>query len=235
MKVVVSDFDRTLFRNIEELDEDIKAIKKFQKAGNLFIINTGRNLTSLLQVVNQHQIPFDYLICGDGTKIFNNQLEELHEVTIDDSLNKMILDIINESGCVEKTYIDDGFQLYTNPNVVANTIIGKLLPDKVEVAQEVLQKILNQTSLVHGYLSHNWINILPANCNKKIAIDFLAKMKKWKQNDIYTIGDDVNDFEMVKGYLGYAMDGAYPELKEIARGIYPNISKFLNDIEEEKI
>lgn len=235
MKVVVSDFDRTLFRNLDGLNKDIKSIKKFQKAGNLFIINTGRNLTSLLQVVNQYEIPFDYLICGDGTKIFNSQLEELHEVTIDVSLNKMILDIINESGCVEKAYIDDGFQLYTNPNVVANTIIGQLLPDKVDVAQEVIKNILNQTSLVHGYLSHKWINILPANCNKKIAIDFLAKNKKWKHKDIYTIGDDVNDFEMVQGYHGYAMDSAYPELKEIASGIYSSISEFLKDIEEEKI
>ena len=44
MKVLVSDYDKTLDINI---DENIKSINTFRKEGNIFVIATGRSLLDI--------------------------------------------------------------------------------------------------------------------------------------------------------------------------------------------
>ena len=73
MKILASDFDDTLFVNNKDiLEKNIKAIKEFITNGNIFCIITGRNYSYLKQDLIKYNIPYSYLICCDGAKIFNN-------------------------------------------------------------------------------------------------------------------------------------------------------------------
>lgn len=61
-KMLISDFDDTLYRDEESLQINIKKIKEFRDKGNLFVIATGRSFISLEAKMKRYSIPFDYLI-----------------------------------------------------------------------------------------------------------------------------------------------------------------------------
>ena len=73
MKIIASDFDKTLF--VEDKDTVIKnvnSINDFVKDGNIFILVTGRIYSDIKLLLDEYNIKYNYLICEDGTKIFNN-------------------------------------------------------------------------------------------------------------------------------------------------------------------
>lgn len=47
MKILISDFDGTLFINNEVTEEAIAKISDFRKKGNIFIISTARNFSTV--------------------------------------------------------------------------------------------------------------------------------------------------------------------------------------------
>ena len=72
MKVLASDFDLTLYVNdLEIVKKNVEVIRRFMKQGNLFGIVTGRNYSGIKVLLNQYNIPYHYLICQDGAKIFD--------------------------------------------------------------------------------------------------------------------------------------------------------------------
>lgn len=67
---------------------------------------------------------------------------------------------------------------------------------------------------------YEYLNISPTNINKDEALNFLVKYLNITKNDILTIGDNVNDLEMVKNAgVGVAVNEAYDDLKNIAKYI----------------
>ena len=68
MKLLVSDFDGTLFIDYPSLEKNIHAIQRFREEGNLFVINSGRNYTSLMKEIKQYQIPYDILFVSMDLK-----------------------------------------------------------------------------------------------------------------------------------------------------------------------
>ena len=73
MKILASDFDLTLYVKEEAvIKNNVSAISKFIKLGNLFCIITGRNYSNIKKLLTQYHIPYHYLICQDGAKIFDS-------------------------------------------------------------------------------------------------------------------------------------------------------------------
>ena len=97
MILLATDYDGTLYTNTVDLHLNIKAIKEFRERDNLFVIATGRSFNSIKKQVNMFDIPYDYLICNDGSVIFDNldnlisaryiSQDELHSLvcSLDDS------------------------------------------------------------------------------------------------------------------------------------------------------
>ena len=52
-KVLVVDYDRTLFINNNDMLNNIKAINNFRSKGNIFVIATGRTYSSLKKEIDQ--------------------------------------------------------------------------------------------------------------------------------------------------------------------------------------
>lgn len=66
--------------------------------------------------------------------------------------------------------------------------------------------------------NYEYLNITPTNINKNEALKFLGKYLNISREDMLTIGDNVNDFEMVKeSGIGVAVNGAYDDLKMVAK------------------
>ena len=96
MKILASDFDNTIYYldDEEKNKKNIEAIKKFVSYGNIFCIITGRNYTDLKTYLNKYDIPYTYLICEDGAKIFNNVDYCLHTILLSPKETERIVRII---------------------------------------------------------------------------------------------------------------------------------------------
>ena len=64
---------------------------------------------------------------------------------------------------------------------------------------------------------YEYIDIMPKNVNKDTALQILGNYLNIKTNEMLTIGDNLNDFDMVKNAgVGVAVANAYDELKKVA-------------------
>ena len=96
-KVLVVDYDRTLYINHNDMLNNIKAIDKFRSKGNIFIIATGRTYNSLKNEIDKYGINYDYLILNhgalvikkDNTPLFHYKLNRNDLLDINNYLNKL--------------------------------------------------------------------------------------------------------------------------------------------------
>ena len=82
-KVLVVDYDRTLFINNNDMLNNIKAINNFRSKGNIFVIATGRTYSSLKKEIDKHKIQYDYLILNHGALVIKNDNTALFHYKID--------------------------------------------------------------------------------------------------------------------------------------------------------
>ena len=122
MKVLASDFDNTLFVEEEiSFEENIKSIREFMLMGNIFIIITGRSYTDLKQMLNKYKIPYNYLFCEDGARIYNNMDLCIDEVKINHEKVENILEILENYNC--GYILDDGIEETTDTKNVVKVVI----------------------------------------------------------------------------------------------------------------
>lgn len=65
---------------------------------------------------------------------------------------------------------------------------------------------------------YEYLDITSNNVNKQVALEFLGNYLNIKSDEMLTIGDNVNDLDMVqKAGIGVAVANAYDELKQVAK------------------
>ena len=55
-----------------------------------------------------------------------------------------------------------------------------------------------------------------------------------KQNDVFVIGDSINDLEMITQYHGFCVEKAEPNIKAVAVKIYPHVYNLIEKLMEAK-
>lgn len=85
MKIAFSDFDGTLFFHDERgiLKETKESIKKWRANGNLFVLCSGRDISSLSHELKRQNLEYDYIICNNGGSIFDADLNVLETFLLD--------------------------------------------------------------------------------------------------------------------------------------------------------
>ncbi len=67
---------------------------------------------------------------------------------------------------------------------------------------------------------YEYLNISPTNINKNEALKFLSNYLQINKKEIMAIGDNVNDYEMIRDSgIGVAVNSSYEPLKEVAKYI----------------
>ena len=77
-------------------------------------------------------------------------------------------------------------------------------------------KVFNEGE-IHIYIYHKDIS-------KSKSIELVSNLENISKNNIYTIGDNINDLEMLRDYNGYAIASAKEEIKEIAGNNIASVS-----------
>lgn len=191
MNLIISDFDGTFYDDnylkniefIESLDDNYD-----------FVIATGRNYKSLK---GDLKTKCKYYICNDGGYILDSKENVIYNNYINDDIIKIVY-----SRMIELEYKNYFFDYIDHFDTKLNTNINKLsIRKKDNNYLKDLNYILDGLNNVYGYLSENWLNILNIDSKKENAIEKILKLNNYKK--IYVIGNEINDYEMLKKYNGY--------------------------------
>ena len=87
-----------------------------------------------------------------------------------------------------------------------------------------------------SYFSEKYpkIKIVNQKCNKLDIIKVIQDLIKIEDQAIFTIGDDINDIEMILRYHGFSLTTAKKEVKDIAEKIYEELNQLIDDIDKKQ-
>ena len=229
-KILISDYDQTLYLNDEDMDKNKIAIKKFREKGNIFVIATGRSYFDFHNKVDLYNFEYDYVIINHGATI----LDKNNNVFTNFSIKNEIIDNIKNDLQLEKSlkgFCCSKLDSRVNFNHKDLTKINVRYNSKEEAM--AINKTINDkyANFVNSYyVTENSLEIISNEINKSKAIDILLKELNVSRDNAYTIGDGYSDIEMVKDFNGYAMVNSVDELKNIAKKQYKSVSELINDI-----
>lgn len=223
MKIIVSDFDGTFFN--DDYLENIDYLNKFVEAGNLFIIATGRGINNLRKDIEDYKIKYSYLICSDGSTIYDNKGNNLYTCYINEQTVYDICKILDND-------LNISFTLLENDNIASSSLSSSICARYIDrkKALEQMNSIVQNFNDVYAYLSTNYINIRDIKTSKSEAINFLLKKYHFNKNDIYVIGDDVNDIQMIKDFNSFTYENSIEELKKNSKYIVKNFKEFIDKV-----
>lgn len=231
-KVLVVDYDRTLFINNSDMLNNINSINKFRENGNIFIIATGRTYNSLKKEIDKYNIEYDYLILNHGSLVIKKDRSTLFHYKIDKNI---LFDITNylskyKPKSVMYSYYTEDTNDINNPDISKITIgFQKDIETFKKVMMDVVKKYNNKLNI---YFTQNYeIEIISKETNKSRAIDLLMKKANFKKENIYTIGDSYTDIDMINDYNGSCMEKSIDILKN-NKNIkkYSSVSVLIKDI-----
>lgn len=226
MKILASDFDNTIYflDNEEQNKKNRDAIDQFIREGNVFCIITGRNYTSLKKHLTENKIPYSYLICEDGAKLFNNMDYCIDTTLLEEETIKEIIPILENNHY--DYYLDDG---YNKTEYYKDCV--KIVVDCVdEERKNDLVQLLKETGKVHIYASRYHVNIIHKSVNKENALKKLFNLEKLNYNLLHVIGDNENDYEMIKAFNGVIMKNHHKLLDDLGKTEYETLEDYIKEL-----
>ncbi len=223
-KLLISDYDDTLFTDEESLTKNLEKIKEFRENANIFVIATSRNFASIMEEIKKYNIFYDYLIVNVGAGLFDNHGKMIYSNFISNNERNEVEEFLKNYTKVEITrYGIVEEQPYASDKIVGYKIKGDL--ELLEEINEILKKNLNNFEIILKkeekklFLNHK-------DNTKEKAVEKLIKLfPEYKNYKILVVGDDNVDYEMIKKYDGYRM-------KNSSELLVKNISKFVNFVGE---
>lgn len=213
MKMLVSDYDGTLLpepKDFNNLRLNINKINEFRENGNIFILSTGRPYYSIKKEINKHNIELDYLCCQDGAAIFNKNYELLNTSYLSEKQIKDSLSIIERDPKIAQIKLYNPYEITEQ---LENIIEISVRKNKILELKSLKQQLEESVEGIVAFQLFNYLYIKP-KCSKGSAIDYILKNIETdiEEEEVYTVGDNANDLDMLQNYNGYKMLTSYPNL-----------------------
>ena len=246
-KLIAIDLDGTLLNSYGVISEvDKNALKEAIKKGVKVILTSGRGTMSVKNFANDIGIEGD-IICGNGAIVYNLQEDKIiYNQYIDKKKVLQIIKICEENSIYYNVFTEDTILtsslaynvLFYNQerekedylkmcicdknNIIFGGIMKMLKEVKnvnvMEVAHMARKLIANGTDYVP--VEYYITEIMNQNADKWNAVKFLADKFNIKESEIITIGDNVNDEQMLKNAgLGVAMGNSAPYIQKMAKEV----------------
>lgn len=228
-------------------NENIFAIKNAINKGVKIVFTTGRGIRAIVEFINEVGLGNreEYAITNNGVSLYNtktlkclkanlvsgNDLKTLCNTGIELGAKLHIYDF-NTEGCIvledneftqfERKHI--GMPVFIEPNFCENIDDSKKVfkvlylgkEDKINEIQKNVPSFIHEKFAVVRSLPVA-LELFHKECNKGNAVRDLANMFNISREEIISIGDQQNDFEMIKfAGLGVAMGNAIDEIKNVA-------------------
>ncbi len=231
MKLLVSDYDGTFNEDnkLSKINKNIDAVKRFMDSGNIFAFATGRNYDSIKKEITKYHIPYNYLICSNGSIVFDNKDRVLFQNTILVDTVKKTLRYLNKLGFVKSLELRDAYGRstsdYNNVCEIVCTLKFKNSLDARMVREEIA--FLNSFSFMN-------VIMFKEELDKKDGIYVVSGIEEIGKEDIYTIGDASNDRGMLEEFNGFKMPYSYPEIMFSEARIVRSVKSLVRKIERNR-
>jgi hypothetical protein len=248
---IISDMDGTLLDENKEISkENLEAISYFRENGGTFTVASGRiyeKITMFSEVLDL-DLP---IISHNGCIIYdNNNKKILHKEFLKGDYKSIIKEIYEEHPYIgveaytESEVIFLKYNKYIDKHIEDENFLNnadksqikwydfdeskdqwcKILlansPENNDKLEKILPNKYKDTSFVRS--EAHYYEILPSNVNKGTAAMKLMQILDKKENKLYAIGDNMNDYELLEdATVGIAVKNASPALKKIADFILP--------------
>ena len=235
MKLLVTDYDGTLFIDEDDLKRNIKNIKNWQDKGNIFMISTGRSYASIKNQIDMYNIPYDYLSCADGSIIYDKDDNVLEMYVMD---SKIIEPYVNFYQKIDYEEIQFSYpRTYSNILLNEKELLGiNICLNTENYSEEIVNDFIKMSkqypefhflNYKHTYFSY--LCVKPKGIDKSATVTYLKNKLNLNDNDIFVIGDSHNDIEMIETYHGVCIENSYPEITEISKKVYKSVSDYIED------
>lgn len=230
MKIIASDYDGTFsYGGIDDVKRD--AVKRWRKAGNLFGIVSGRGAEDLMGLPVRNNFEYDFLLASNGAVILNADGTVRADSRCDGSLAKPLIEFLMSQGCYwasvhtdfrciiderDDERLEGEFTLSTLPEIHWFNQISTILPDD-ECAAKVTAAVKEHFGKVLNPLQNGrCIDIVSADMNKAKGLYNFLELIGAGYDDLITVGDNINDIDMIAEFRSYAMENGVDEVKAVA-------------------
>ena len=246
VKLIALDLDDTLLNDSREIsDENVHVLRRAASLGIYVVLCSGRAEDAILPFVRRLDLAGTqsgrYIIAVNGCSIFDmHKRERIYNKKVpadvllyaDRMAREMGYysevygpDVIYAEKSTEWTRLDSemcnvrlevvgDYENFLRQGFVKMLIAGE--PDKLQVLQKKLRDGLGTRANIFVSKPY-FLEVLPANCGKGQAVNFLADHLGITRKETIGFGDSMNDEDMIRecGY-GVAMCNGFEEIKELA-------------------
>lgn len=246
VKLIALDLDDTLLNDSREIsDENVHVLRRAASLGIYVVLCSGRAEDAILPFVRRLDLAGTqsgrYIIAVNGCSIFDmHKRERIYNKKVpadvllyaDRMAREMGYysevygpDVIYAEKSTEWTRLDsemcgvrleivEDYENFLRQGFVKMLIAGE--PDKLQVLQKKLRDGLGTRANVFVSKPY-FLEVLPANCGKGQAVNFLADHLGISRKETIGFGDSMNDEDMIRecGY-GVAMCNGFEEIKKLA-------------------
>lgn len=224
MILLSSDYDGTLNVFGYDLGINLSYIRHFMRQGHVFVLNTGREYKRIMPEIVEHNIPYSYLVCTDGNLILNNRNEVIYQSDMQDDINEIIRELRRQF-----PYISLDPIMY-NDKILEYQLVTEKISRELLLALEVICAKHNLCYKTFHIETQFYVYIGRRDITKSTAIERLRQLENIRKCDIYTIGDDMNDLEMLRDFNGYTFPWGRVELKDVTIGECSSVADLVKKI-----
>ena len=243
MKILGSDFDGTL--TVGGIDRTkCETIDAWRRAGNLFGLVSGRGPTFLQNLREQYPaLIMDYLVAYNGAFIVDAKGETLDTTVCDDVPSHELTAALHEWGC-PFVYVN-GSDSYTvrkdgdplREGECAYSEFPRDLPWFYQISVQL--ETVSEAKAVTDKLKETYegrlnplqngicIDIVAPTVNKAEGLRKLASLVGATEGDIITVGDNLNDLDMLKAFRSYAMENGVEEVKRVSGQTVTDVTELI--------
>ncbi len=226
MKVLISDFDGTLYINEDDVKNNAKKIEDFRKGGNIFIISTARNYSAIKKACLKYNIDVDYFFCDIGATILDNDGKVLYSEYIKEFERKKIEEILEKYSkeMVIDRYGTNDRQAKGEKGIVEYKIKGNIndLSKLKQIIDKEIKDVRTQVTEDSRFIIHT--------STKEKVIETFIKNTNIEKGSIYTVGDELDDLEMLKKYNGYRMEHCNELVGDTISNKVASVSELIDSI-----
>lgn len=193
MSLLVSDFDGTICDTLGFVPNGtVSQIERFMESGNKFMIATARSYSSIINKVDKHGIPYDFISTMNGYFVHDKDGNIIY------SKESVLLDIMDPDKFASFLKKINFFK--NNNRDVYYFIYTKAL----QCLRDLILLVRDNSSIISDSLYSKLASIQPF-CDKVESIRFVQDLLGIDDCDVITIGDDTNDLQMIRNYYGYGV------------------------------
>ncbi len=246
VKLIALDLDDTLLNDAREIsDKNVNALKRAAALGIYVVLCSGRAEAGILPMVRRLDLAGTqsgrFIIAVNGCSVFDlHRRDRIYTKKVDGDILVQSNRIAREMGfytevygpdviyaekvtdwtrmdsdmCHVKMEVVEHYEDFLQQGFVKMLIPGE--PEKLQELQSKLRENLGDRASVFVSKPY-FLEVLPPNCGKGQAINFLADHLGISRNETMGFGDSMNDEDMIRECgFGVAMCNGLEEIKTLA-------------------